>query len=252
MTSRVDDVLFALRMGDNALVLGHRLSEWCGHAPVLEEDLAIANTALDLLGQARQWLTLAGEWEGLGRDEDALAYQRDGHEFRNVLLVEQDNGSYADTLARQFYFDLWHRLLLNGLTHSANPQVAAVAGPALRAAEFHTRRSADLVIRLGDGSEESHRRMQAGLEEYWIFTGELFEVDAADRSLIDAGVVPDPGALLQPWRDEVVRVIEQATLRVPAATGMRTGGRRGVHSERLGYLLAELQFLPRAYPGASW
>jgi len=244
--------LFALRMGDNALVLGHRLSEWCGHAPVLEEDLAIANTALDLLGQARQWLTLAGAREGKGRDEDALAYLRDAHEYRNVLMVEQDNGSYADTLARQFYFDAWHRLLLEGLCASADGEVAALAVPALRAVSFHARRSSDLVMRLGDGTDESHRRMQTALNEFWIFTGELFEVDEFDEVLLAAGVIPDVRTLLIPWREQISGVLAKATLRMPEGTGMRNGGRRGVHSERLGYLLAELQFLPRAYPGARW
>lgn len=239
-------------MGDNALVLGHRLSEWCGHAPVLEEDMAIANTALDLLGQCRQWLALAGEWEGCGRDEDALAFQRDAQGFRNVLLVEQDNGGYADTVARQFYFDTWHQLILEGLRVSSDARVAEIAGPALRAAAFHARRSADLIVRLGDGTQESHRRTQTGLDEFWIFTGELFEVDASDEVLIAARVIPDVRELLALWRERVAAVIKEATLHMPEAGAMRTGGRRGVHSERLGYLLAEMQFLPRAYPGTRW
>lgn len=243
---------FALRMGDNALVLGHRLSEWCGHAPVLEEDLAISNTALDLLGEARQWLTLAGKWQGQGLGEDALAYGRDPHEYRNLLMAEQDNGNYAETMARQFYFDIWHHLLLEGLAQSADGEVSSIAVPSQRAAAFHARRSSDLVIRLGDGSDESHRRMQAALDDFWIFTGEMFETDDGDELLIARHLIPDVRDLREPWQQRVTEVLGQATLRMPSVTGMRTGGRRGVHSERLGYLLAELQYLPRAHPGAKW
>jgi ring-1,2-phenylacetyl-CoA epoxidase subunit PaaC len=243
---------FALRMGDNTLILGHRLSQWCGHAPVLEEDLALANTALDLLGQARRWFTYAGELEGKGRDEDDFAFKRDAHEYRNVLLVEQDNGNYADTLARQFYFDLWHQLQLAGLKNSSDARVADLARQAHTEVLFHARRSSDLVIRLGDGTTESQRRMQEALDEFWIFTGELFEVDEEDEALIADGTIPDVRLFQAPWLNQVAQVLDEGTLHVPQATGMRSGGRRGMHSERLGYLLAEMQFLPRAYPGAKW
>ncbi len=243
---------FALRMGDSTLILGHRLSEWCGHAPVLEEDLALANTALDLMGQARRWFAYAGELEGKGRDEDDLAFKRDAHEYRNFLLVEQDNGDYADTLARQFYFDLWHQLLLAGLKNSKDVRVGAMARQARKEVAFHARRSRDLVIRLGDGTVESHQRMQNALEEFWIYTGELFEVDDDDEVLIEDGTMVDVRPLQLPWLEQVRQVLKEATLRVPQSSAQRTGGRRGVHSERLGFLLAEMQFLPRAYPGAKW
>lgn len=243
---------FALRMGDSTLILGHRLSEWCGHAPVLEEDLAIANTALDLMGQARRWFAYAGELEGKGRDEDDFAFKRDAHEYRNLLLVEQDNGNYADTLARQFYFDLWHKLLLAGLKDSSDARVAAMARQAHTEVVFHARRSSDLVIRLGDGSAESHRRMQSALDEFWIFAGELFEADEDEEGLIEDGTIVDVRPFQLPWTEQVRRVLNVATLRLPESSAMRGGGRRGVHSERLGYLLAEMQFLPRAYPGAKW
>ena len=252
MSARLDKVEFALRMGDNSLVLGHRLSEWCGHAPVLEEDLAISNTALDLLGFARQWLGYAGDMEGRGRDEDKLVFGRDAHEYRNVLLAEQDNGNYADTLARQLYFDIWHLLMWEGLGRSTDGKMAQWSLKAKDAVTFHARRSADLVVRLGDGSEDSHRRMQAAVDEFWIFTGELFEVDASDQRLIDAGVIPDMRLTQPHWLDRVSRILTQATLETPTGIAMRSGGRRGVHSEYLGFLLAEMQFLPRAYPGAKW
>ncbi len=252
MTAYEPKVECLLRLGDTALVLGHRLSEWCAHAPVLEEDLALSNTALDLLGQSRRWLTYAGELEGKGRDEDDLAFKRDTHEYRNVLLVEQDNGNYADTLARQFYFDVWHQLVLQHLTSSGDKRVAETARQALTEVTYHVRRSSDLVIRLGDGSEESRRRMQAAIDEFWIFTGELFEVDEADQAMIGEGVMGDVRLLKDAWCARVTEVIQQAQLRLPPASAMRSGGRRGVHSELLGYLLAEMQFLPRAYPNTKW
>ncbi len=243
---------FALRMGDSTLILGHRLSQWCGHAPVLEEDLALANTALDLMGQARRWFGYAGELEGKGRDEDDLAFKRDAHEYRNFLLVEQDNGNYADTLARQFYFDLWHQLLLAQLKDSGDARVAAMARQAHTEVIFHARRSSNLVIRLGDGSAESHRYMQNAIDEFWIFTGELFEVDEDEQALVEEGIMLDVRPLQPAWLEQVTQVVKEATLRLPQSAAMRSGGRHGVHSERLGFLLAEMQFLPRAYPGAKW
>lgn len=239
-------------MGDSTLILGHRLSEWCGHAPVLEEDLALANTALDLLGQSRRWLDYAGQLEGEGRGEDELVFKRDAHEYRNYLLVEQENGNYADTLARQFYFDCWHDLHLRSLSTSSDVSVADMARRARAEVSFHLRRSSDLVIRLGDGTAESHARMQAAIDEFWIFTGELFEVDAVDEVMIREGVVPNQVALQTEWSERVTQVLRQATLSLPAPMGMRSGGKHGKHGEGLGYLLAEMQFLPRAYPGAKW
>lgn len=245
-------VELALRLGDNALILGQRLGEWAGHGPVLEEDIALTNVALDLLGQARLWLALAGRREGQGRDEDDLAYFRDQAAFRNCLLVEQPNGDYADTTLRQFFFDTWHVALLNALARSRDAEVAAVADKARAEAAYHVRRSAGWVVRLGDGTAESRARMVAALARLWPFTGELFEEDEADRTLAAVGIAPLPGSLRAGWQAEVERVFAEATLEIPASCWMHSGGRRGVHTEHMGYLLAEMQSLARAHPGATW
>jgi ring-1,2-phenylacetyl-CoA epoxidase subunit PaaC len=241
-----------LRLGDNALVLAQRLSEWCGKGPVLEEDLATTNTALDLLGQARLWFGYAGELEGKGRDEDALAYRRDAHQFRNVLLVEQPNGHYGDTIARQFYFDAFHLPLLRALSASSNARIAEIAAKSAKEAAYHLERSTDWVIRLGDGTEESHRRMQQSVDDLWMYTGEFFDADAVDREMTAAGIAPDPAALREPWLAMVRKVFAEATLAVPGEAWMQRGGKQGVHTEQLGFLLAEMQYLQRAYPDAKW
>jgi len=243
---------YLLRLGDTALVLGQRLSEWCGKGPALEEDIALTNVALDLIGQARMWLSRAGEVEGAGRTEDQLAYLRDAHQFRNPLLVEQPNGSYADTLARQFLFDTWHYYLLDALRQSSDASIAAIADKAVKEVAYHARRSADLVVRLGDGTAESHRRMQDAIDRLWMYTGELFDADSVDASLIAAGVACSPAALREPWRQQVAEVLEEATLAMPGDGWMQRGGHAGRHTEHLGFLLAEMQFLQRAYPGATW
>lgn len=247
-----DKFNYLLRLGDNALILTQRLSEWCGKGPVFEEDMALTNTALDLLGQARLWLTYAGEVEGKGRDEDALAYLRDAHQFRNLLLVEQPNGDYAATLVRQFYFDAWHSLLLQQLATSADEHIAEIAGTALKEVTYHLRRSGDLIVRLGDGTEESHRRMQTAVDDLWTYTGEMFTADADDERLAVQHIAPDPAALREPWLKYVTEVFHAGTLTVPSGTWMQQGGKHGQHTEHLGYLLAEMQFLQRAYPGAKW
>lgn len=241
-----------LRLGDNCLVLSHRLSEWIGRAPVLEEELAMANVGLDLLGQARHWLSLAGEAEGRGRDENALAYLRDVGAFRNALLVEQPNGDFAATTARQYFFDAWHHLALQGLARAADARVAEIAAKSLKEVTYHLRRSEDWVVRLGDGTAESRRRMQAGVDEMWPFVGELFEMDAVERAALDAGAGVDLAALREPWLARVHGVLAEATLAVPTAKWHQRGGKRGVHTEHLGRMLAEMQFLQRAYPGATW
>ncbi|WP_444634691.1 1,2-phenylacetyl-CoA epoxidase subunit PaaC [Cupriavidus oxalaticus] len=243
---------YLLRLGDSTLVLGQRLSEWCGRGPALEEDIALTNVALDLIGQTRLWLGYAAEVEGAGRSADQLAFLRDAHQFRNLLLVEQPNGSYADTLARQFLFDTWHYFQLEALQRSTDARIAEIAAKSLKEVTYHVRRSADLVVRLGDGSEESHRRMQDAFDDLWMFTGELFEADAAEAALANEGVIPDPATLAEPWQRHVGEVLEEATLRVPASQWAQSGGRHGRHTEHLGYLLAEMQFLQRAYPGAQW
>lgn len=243
---------YLLRLGDNCLILGHRVSEWCGHAPALEEDLALANVALDLIGQAKLWLELAGALEGMGRDADQLAYLRDSGAFRNVLLVEQKNGDFGMTITRQFLFDAWHRLLLGALSRSADLRIAGIADKAIKEVTYHLERSGDWVVRLGDGTEESRRRMQKAIDLLWPYTGELFEMDEVDDALLQSGVGADLGHLHEPWLDQVGRVLETATLQRPQSGWMQRGGKRGVHSEHLGYLLAEMQFLQRAYPGAVW
>ena len=253
------DALFEwlLRTGDNALILGHRVSEWCGHAPALEEDIALANQALDLIGQCQLWLGLAGEVEGRGRSADNLAYLRDAGAFRNLLLVERPNGDFGHTLMRQFLFDAFHIELLDAAAASPDARIAEIAAKAKKEVAYHLERSADLVIRLGDGTAESHERMQKALDTLWSYTGEMFHDDAHDRALADAGVIAAPSSLRAAWDRAVGQVMAEATLRLPGdvwqhgLTGAG-GGKRGVHSEHLGYILAEMQFLQRAYPGATW
>lgn len=244
---------YLLRLADNALVLSQRLTEWCGKGPALEEDMALANVALDLIGQARFWFSYAGEIEGKGRDEDKLAFLRDAHEFRNLLLVEQANGNYADTLARQFYFDSWHFLLLQQLLKSTDERIASIAEKSLKEVSYHVRRSGDLIVRLGDGTAKSHDMMQAALDELWMYTDEMFQADAVDQAMAAQGVAPDLASLREPWLNYICEVFEEATLTVPPMNAwMQKGGKQGVHGEKLGYLLAEMQFLQRAYPGATW
>lgn len=243
---------FLTRMGDNTLILGHRVSEWCGHAPVLEEDIALANTALDLIGQTQMWLGLAGEIEGKGRSADDIAFLRDAWDFRNVLMVERPNGDFGQTLMRQFLFDAWHMEMLKALQTSSDSRVAEIAAKASKEVAYHLERSADLVIRLGDGSAESHARMQAALDDIWSYTGELFLSDAADRAVADAGIAPDPESLKAPWLAVVTDVLTEATLKIPGGSYAHKGGRRGVHTEHLGFILAQMQWLQRAYPGARW
>jgi ring-1,2-phenylacetyl-CoA epoxidase subunit PaaC len=248
-----DQFEFLLRTGDNALVLSQRLCEWVGKGPALEEDMALANTALDLLGQARLWLSLAGELEGAGRTEDQLAFGRDAHAFRSVLLAEQPNGSYADTLVRQYLFDTWHWLRLDQLRKSADARVAEIAEKAIKEVAYHLRRSADLLVRLGDGTPESRRRMQSALDDLWMFTGEMFEVDEIDEVMAARGICASAEDLRQPWLDSVAATLEAATLAMPSPDAwMQTGGRQGRHGEHMGFLLAEMQFLQRAYPGQQW
>ncbi|MBB5519666.1 1,2-phenylacetyl-CoA epoxidase subunit PaaC [Amphiplicatus metriothermophilus] len=243
---------FALRMGDNCLILGQRVSAWCGYAPALEEDIAMANVALDLIGQAKLWLALAGALEGKGRDADALAFLRDARAFRNCLLVEQPNGDYGQTLMRQFLFDAWHVPMLEGLAASREERVAAIAAKTAKEAAYHRDRSADLVIRLGDGGEESRRRMQTALDLLWPFAGELLAADETEARLAGEGVIPDLADIAKKWTAFVEPALEEATLVPPKDAPVRKGGKQGLHTEALGYVLAEMQWLQRAYPGATW
>jgi ring-1,2-phenylacetyl-CoA epoxidase subunit PaaC len=248
-----DKFEYLLRLGDNAMVLSQCLSQWCGKGPALEEDIALTNVALDLIGQARLWYSYAGELEGAGRDEDQLAFLRDAHDFRNLLLVEQPNGTYADTLARQFYFDVWHYFLLQALTRSSEPRIAEIAQKSLKEVSYHVRRSGDLIVRLGDGTERSHTMMQNALDDLWMYTGEMFQDDALDQAMQADGVGCSLADLREPWLNHVREIFDEATLTLPPVEAwMQKGGKQGVHSEHLGYLLAEMQFLQRAYPGAQW
>jgi ring-1,2-phenylacetyl-CoA epoxidase subunit PaaC len=240
------------RIGDNALILSHRLGELCGHGPALEEDIALSNVALDLLGQAQFWLGLAGEIEGKGRSADDLAYRRDAAAFRNVLLVERPNGDYAHILMRQFLFDAWHIELIGALMQSTDARICEIAAKAQKEIAYHVERSAELVIALGDGTAESHERMQTALDALWSYTGELFLTDATEQRLVTAGVVPAPESLRPAWTRTLDAVFAEATLKTPASSFAHKGGKSGRHTEALGFILAEMQFLQRAYPDARW
>ncbi|HUQ81225.1 MAG TPA: 1,2-phenylacetyl-CoA epoxidase subunit PaaC [Gemmatimonadaceae bacterium] len=243
---------YLLRLADDRLVLGHRLSEWCGHGPILEEDIALANIALDLVGQASMLLKLAGEVEGRGRSEDTLAYFRDTVEFRNVQLVELPNGDFAATIVRQFLFDAWDVLVLEKLLSAKHESLAGIAAKALKEAKYHLRHSAEWVRMLGDGTAESHARTQRALDDIWPYAAELFLADDTDRAVIDAGNGVDVDALRAQWQQTIDRVIGEATLTIPKNTFTPRGGRTGRHTEHLGRMLADMQSLARAHPGASW
>jgi len=244
---------YLLRLGDDALVLGQRLGEWCGHGPYLEEDIALTNFALDFIGQARLLLGYAGEIEGRGRDEDALAFFRDSMEYRNVLLVEQPNRDFGYTIVRQLLVDAWQAELHERLSGSSDRRLAEIAAKSLKETRYHLRHSARWTVRLGDGTDESHARVQQALDELWMWTGELFEGDDLDRAMAAAGIGVDPGALRPAWDQYIGAVLAEATLERPAPQWMQGGGRRGHHTEHLGYLLAEMQSVPRAHPDArAW
>jgi len=252
---QADDSLFRflLRMGDNTLVLGHRVSEWCGHAPVLEEDIALANTALDLIGQTQMWLGLAGEVEGKGRDADALAFLRDTWDFHNLLLTELPNGDFGQTMMRQFLFDAWQSIILGRLSASTDGRVAGIAEKAAKEVAYHVQRSSGTVVGLGDGTEESHNRMQAALNYLWPYVGEMFTADDVDAEMARRGIAPDPSGLRGEYAPLVGRVLAEATISIPESDFAHSGGKTGTrHTEHLGHLLSEMQWLQRAYPGATW
>jgi ring-1,2-phenylacetyl-CoA epoxidase subunit PaaC len=243
---------FLLRLGDTNLVLAQRLGEWVGHAPALEEDLGLGNLALDHLGQARLLLTYAGEVEGQGRDEDALAFLRDAPEFCNLTLAEQPNGDFGRTLVRQWLIDGWQRELYGALQGSTDSRLAAIAAKSLKETRYHYRFSAGWLIRLGDGTQESHARVQGSLDELWRFTDEMFSPDEVDNRLAEVGVVPHLPALREGWLAAVDEVLKEATLKRPASMKYPWHGKKGVHTEHLGHMLGEMQHLQRTYPGAQW
>jgi ring-1,2-phenylacetyl-CoA epoxidase subunit PaaC len=243
---------FLLRAGDNGLILGQRLVALIGHAPILEEELGLANVALDLLGHARMWLSYACEVEGANRTEDDLAYFRGAKEFRNALLVEQENGDFGVTMVRQFLFDAWHARALGAWSASNDERIAAIAQKAKREVDYHLTRSGDWVVRLGDGTEESHARMQAALAQLWPYTGELFAADDVDRDVAARGIARPPEDLRDAWLHDVQPTFARATLSIPEDAWSPSGGKRGRHSEHLSYLLAEMQSLRRSVPGTRW
>lgn len=243
---------YAMRLGDNALVLGQRLIELVAAGPELEEELANANFALDYIGQARMYYGLAARLEGGGRDEDALAFQRPEHEFRNLLLVEQPNGDFGDTIVRQVLFESFYQLQLDALLRCSEPGLAEIAARAAKEVRYHLRHGRQWLLRLGDGTEESHARVQASLDGLWRFSGEMFAEDELDRVFREACGGPDLKALQDRWRADIEALVAEATLALPGEDRMASGGKQGRHTEHMGYLLAEMQYLQRAYPGASW
>ena len=248
-----DLIQYLLRLGDSAMVQAQRLCQWCGRAPALEEELALMNVGLDLVGQARNWLEYAAELADDGRDADHLVFRRDERAYRNLLLVEQPNGDYAVTILKQFFYDAWHYAVLQGLCRSTDERVQGVAAKALKEVTYHLRRSGEWVERLGDGTEESRQRMLTALPQVWRFTVELVEADAVEQRLFQAGVIGNPEQVALDWQQQVEATFDRASLPVPQpASHFYLSGRQGVHSEHLGLLLAEMQFLPRAYPDAIW
>ncbi len=253
-TGAAPHALFKLALGlaDDALVLGHRLSEWSGTAPTLEEDIAFSNLGLDLIGQARLFYSTAGEIEGKGRDEDALAYLRDEYAYSNLLLVEQRNGDFATTMMRHLLYSAFMHPYFQAMQHSTDARLAEIAAKAVKEMAYHVRHSAEWAIRLGDGTKESHARAQTALDDLWMYTGEMFDLSEDEQALVRDGIAPDRAALKPAWDTTIDRVLAEATLKRPPDRWMQTGGRASQHTEHLGHLLAEMQVLHRAHPGARW
>ncbi len=243
---------YTLHLADNALVLAQRNSEWTGHGPILEQDIALSNIALDLIGQARMLYQYAATLQGNGATEDTLAYLRDGWDFNNCLLVELDKGDWAKTILRQFFFSTYQWCLYRQLQNSKDTQLAAIAAKALKEVAYHLRWSGEWVVRLGDGTEESRRRITAALTDLWPFTGELTTAAAYEQTLSAEGIAADPRAFKQEWQDKITEVLLEATLPLPESGWMQSGGKEGKHTEHLGYILAEMQYLQRTYPGCEW
>ena len=243
---------YCLMIGDDSLILGQRLGEWCGHAHVLEEDIALTNISLDLIGRARNFLHYAGELENKGRDEDALAFRRVAHEFRNCLLVEVPNGDFAVTIVRQFLFDTYSYFFFQELQSSSNKHLAALATKSLKEVSYHTRHSSEWIQRLGDCTDESHQRTQNAIDDLWRYTEDMFEQGSVAEILSTASIAVDLNKIKKSWSNTVEDIIKKATLSIPANTFQVKGGRKGIHTEHLGYILAEMQYLPRAYPDAKW
>jgi ring-1,2-phenylacetyl-CoA epoxidase subunit PaaC len=247
-----DTVEYLLRLGDDRLVLGHRLSEWCGHAPILEEDIALANIALDLIGQANLLLTFAAQVENTGRDSDALAYLRDEIDFKNSLMVELPKGDFAFTIARQFLFSTYALLQAESLQRSANADLAGIAAKMFKESRYHVRHSGDWMLKLGDGTDDSHGRLQSAIDDLWRYTGELFLTDDLEQRVVKEKLGVDSTSLQRRWQEQVDEVLGRAGIKTPDVKWMQRGGREGRHTEHLGHMLAEMQVLQRQHPGASW
>lgn len=243
---------YLLRLGDSSLIIGHRLSEWCGHGPILEEDIALINIALDFVGNATSILEYAAIVEAKGRTADDLAYLRDEREYRNLLITEQPNGDYAFTIARQFLFDTYMFFLYEELKSSKDETIAAIAAKSHKEITYHLRHTSEWMLRLGDGTAESHERLQNAVDDLWMFTSEMFDMDEVDAVLIKEGIVPDLNLIKAKWEKKVREIIAEATLQLPAITFKQKGSREGKHSEHLGFLLAEMQYVHRAHPNAKW
>ena len=243
---------YAVRLGDDALILGHRLSEWCRNAPFLEEDLALSNVALDFIGRARMFYAYAAELSGQDVTEDTFAYQRDCREFKNHLIHELPRGDFAFTMVRQYFVDVYSLAFMTSLLKSNDSRLAAIAGKAIKESEYHLRRSEEWMMRLGDSTQESHRRLQSAVDELWRFTGELFDQDSPERKLVADGVAVDTRALEADWNQTITATMSKISIEIPKDELQVTGGREGKHTEFLGFLLSELQFLQRAYPGLEW
>lgn len=243
---------YILQLADNALILGHRLSEWCGHGPILEQDMAMTNIALDLVGQARSLYQHAAELQGEGKTEDDLAYLRDAIDYRNALLVEQPNKDFAYTVIRQLMYDAYNYHNYKALKNSKDEKLAAIAEKSLKEVTYHLRWSSEWTIRLGDGTAESHQKMQTALDDYWMYSGELLVMNETEQAMLNAGIASDLNAIKTDWHQHIDNILQQATLKKPEKSWMQKGGKDGRHTEHLGFLLAEMQFLQRAYPGATW
>ena len=250
--NKTPEAQYLLRIGDTCLILGQRLGEWCGHAPVLEEDIAMANIALDLIGQARAVLTLAGQLEGLNHSEDELAFLRNERDYLNLTLVELPRGDFAFSVLRNTMIATWLKLLWERLAASSNSELAAIAGKAVKEARYHQQHSGDWVVRLGDGTPESSRRMQAALADLWRYVPEMFDTDAIDEAAHAAGFGPLWSELQAPWQADMALILGEAKQQVPADSAFRSHGKRGKHSEHMGFILTDMQYLQRAFPGGVW
>lgn len=243
---------YLLQLGDNSMILGHRLSELCGHGPTLETDIALTNISLDLFGQVRHYFQYAAKLGVKGKTEDEIAFLRYAHEYKNCLLVEQPNTDFAHIIVRQFFYDLYHLNLLQELTQSKDKQISAVAYKSLKEVKYHSRFSSQWLKRLGDGTDESHNRTQAAVDYLQPYTSELFETSTIEKELVDAGIAADLSKVKNKWDSQVQAIMQEATIVYPSNEFSHSGGKKGVHTEHLGYILSDLQYMQRAYPNMNW